>query len=219
MAGEVTVSRGVATRPARHDCGVPDDGRVLRQHAPLALVEAVRYVGVAVAVFGALITARSGVRVVLDDVRRAIRTGRDFVLRHIPWYHLSVTIHPAPISASASMSGNLTVTATGSAWPENGPMAEQIEVLRKRTERLATDLARLRTDNTEMISSLRAELNTAKAERSKAVAAIRQGLDRREQQAAQIDAGGLPLIAIGIVLLGLPDQAVKHWYVSVPLLP
>jgi hypothetical protein len=117
------------------------------------------------------------------------------------------------------MSGNLTVTATGSAWPENGPMAEQMEVLRKRTERLATDLARLRTDNTEMISSLRAELNTAKAEHSKAVAATGKDLIGAKGRQPQIDAGGLPLIAIGIVLLGLPDQAVKHWYVSVPLLP
>lgn len=76
----------------------------------------------------------------------------------------------------------------------------------------------MRTHHGELIRPVRQHLDESNTEHREAIAALRKLLDEREVRDAQIDAGGLPLIGLGILLSGLPDQAVRQWWVWIPLL-
>ena len=62
------------------------------------------------------------------------------------------------------------------------------------------------------------DFGVAMANHREELGVARNKIKRSEQQSALVDAAGLPLIGIGIVLLGLPDRVVGHKWVSGPLL-
>lgn len=98
----------------------------------ISMVEAVRYVGVTVALIGTFITAPSGTKVLFRDGLAALRIARGWVARFIPWLRRSGTVQA--VAAGMTWSGG-NVTAHGEAWTQipDGPVEDQIDALRQRT--------------------------------------------------------------------------------------
>lgn len=110
--------------------------------------------------------------------------------------------------------------AYGEAWTElpDGPVEDQIDTLRRRTDSLRESISYVRTHHGELIRTVRQHLDESNTEHREAITALQKLHDEREVRDAQIDAGGLPLIGLGILLLGLPEQAVRQWLVWIALL-
>jgi hypothetical protein len=179
------------------------------------VVEAVRYVGVVVAVLGAFITAPSGTGLLVDDFAKGRRAVWQFVLRHIPWHHRPATLNLSGHAVgSTSVVGNATVMAEGWAWMPGAPPAEQIERLRQRSEILSDRINQVRQQYRKDLDALRADLTAALGQHQQQLDSLRALHTQRERQAATFDAAGLPLIGVGIAMTGLPNQAVQHWWIS-----
>jgi hypothetical protein len=187
----------------------------MRHDLPVVLIGVVRFVGIGVALLGAFVTAPAGSqRLARDLLNTARRVGRT-ILRHLPWYHHSVSVHVPSIHGTAAMGlPTVTISASASVWSPNAPVAEQIERLRLRTDRLATELERLRDDHRKEVQDLRQQIEALQADHEHALAALRAELEGRERLAAQIDATGLPLIGLGIVLSGWPDRWLPTWWAA-----
>ncbi len=101
-------------------------------------------------------------------------------------------------------------TATGSVW--SADIAEQVEILRQRTERLGTELREARADYRGQISALRAHVDAEQSARASEIAAIRKAHTAAQREATEIDARGVPLLAYGILLTSWPDRFMPVWF-------
>lgn len=173
----------------------------------VVLIDVLRLVGVAVALLGAVITAPSGTHQLVSSVLDVMRRSGRFVMRHLPWHHRrDVNIQITPAGATSTARVGFATATSGSAWSPDDPIDEKIERLRKRTEALSTEIEQLRTEHRNDVAVLRTELDRLKADHQGQLAALRAEQAARDRQAAKIDATGLPLIGLGIVLTGWPDQ-------------
>jgi hypothetical protein len=185
----------------------------------MVLVEVVRYVGVGTGLVGAFVTAPSETRLLLKDGLSALTTVRRFVLRHVPWYHRSATVHVSSIDGGVAFGGaHVAIHAEGWVWAPDGPVADQIDALRRRTDSLRESITQVRTEHSRRIDDVSTRLDASDAEHRAAITSLRRLHDEREKRGARIDAAGLPLIGLSIVLSGLPDQAVRQAPVSAILL-
>lgn len=62
------------------------------------------------------------------------------------------------------------------------------------------------------VERTRTELSKAIEAQGSQLQSLHERLARRAQQAARINAAGLPVVGIGVALCGLPDHFLQHWY-------
>ena len=111
--------------------------------------------------------------------------------------------------------GAVTLASSGRAWHPTAPVDERIEALRKHI----TDVEGHLNHTAEMLrqeTSKRAEaiarLDTA---RKHDLAELRRLLDEKDRDTALIDARGLPVIGLGILLSGVPAElAAIPWHLG-----
>jgi Flp pilus assembly protein TadB len=108
-------------------------------------------------------------------------------------------------SVTVTESLSVVVTAARWIWKPDAPLSEQVDLLRQRTHDLQDGLMTLRNDHAARIEGVQRDV-TAQLDRQ------RETIDQQaheavenEQRAVRLDQDGLPLIAAGIVLTGLPD--------------
>ncbi|MBA3252082.1 MAG: hypothetical protein H0T66_17670 [Geodermatophilaceae bacterium] len=175
------------------------------------LTEVNRWVGVAVALVGAVVVAPEGTRLLLRSIwawiRRRGQEIRGQLARFLPFLRRSMDVR------AGAASGNLTagaalVTTWGSVldWRPGATVEERLEALREWVngiKKRVGEIAQLQTQETanreQAIDELRADLSAQ-------IADLRWTLDEQQDQAARIDARGLPVIGWGILLSGIPDR-------------
>lgn len=116
------------------------------------------------------------------------------------------TVEIRSVSAAASIGATGHVTATAIRWRPDAPVLEQIAMVRD-------EIADVR----KTVSSVEKAVNLERQQRAAAVAAVEatvatkvvelhDRIDAQEAQSQELDTRGLPPIAVGIVLSGVPDE-------------
>ncbi|MEV4474656.1 hypothetical protein [Nonomuraea sp. NPDC049504] len=159
-----------------------------------------RWVGVIVALVGAIVAAPDGTRMIYRTTRGwAVKSFNKLTRR-------SQVIQVSGIGESAIASDDLTVTKTGWSWKEDAPVEEQIGSIRAYI-----------SDIEGRLNGMINALSTERQARQAAITGLAQELERtadqlttlidqKDQRAARVDARGLPLIGCGIFLNGVPEE-------------
>lgn len=181
------------------------------------LLASVRFAGVAVGIFGAGIASPDAARAVGRTIRSyvAARWWRLRALLRIP-NHRDIYLADSVGASDAFGRNTVTVEDSGSVWSDDP--ADQMEILRQRTERLERALQAVRVANHNDVAGVRAEVAALRNEHSTAFADMRAEQDERDRQTLRFNARGLPLIGASIILSGLPDPIVSNPWVACPLL-
>lgn len=156
----------------------------------------IRWSGVIVALAGAVLTSPDGTKslwgaAVLATKRLFGRVGEDVNI-------------PAP-TAYLGGEGNLNPGGVPR-WGPGASVEERIDILLARVEKLTTDLAEMKSElnarldrHDKLIAKLTKDLYQARLE-------LHQLITAKEKRSAQIDAFGLPVIGLGIFLVGVPSD-------------
>lgn len=100
----------------------------------------------------------------------------------------------------------------------DAPVDQQISALWMRVEQAEGDVRSLRTHVDERNAEINTQLDDQVARVDSAIAGIRAAMRDRERRSLEIDVRGLPVIAAGLVLTGLPDSWIGHSAVAWPIL-
>ncbi len=176
------------------------------------LADWVRRVGVVAAVFGTAVAAPEGTarlwRWITGPVRWAWRKVRPWLARYLPFLRRSATVYPNTASGAAVI-GAVGVRATGFTWNPNAPLEDQVRLLHEQMIEFhalvfaETDKARQEAlegdaELRQMIEQHAGELRALhEAHQAAHVAA--------QRQAARVDARGVVLLGLGVVMTGVPD--------------
>lgn len=136
--------------------------------------------------------------------RRALADVRAALARVLPFLRKDQTVHPATVDAGTLVERAMLQKYVG-LWEPNLSIEERIEVLRKyvivldeHINEMVEDVYDERMAREEAIAAVRRELAAETGE-------LRQLIDEKDGQTARMDARGLPLIAVGIALTGIPE--------------
>jgi hypothetical protein len=183
---------------------------------PELLADVNRFVGVITAVIGLVVTAPSGTKKLLSSTWRWLR-GLGHQMRHhlaqlLPFLRRDGRMQGISAVGSATATSWAVLSAEGWAWPASAPADERIEALRKHVIEVEGRL-------NEVKRQLREETHVREQSIAELERRIRADLEQlqqliisRDQQSARIDARGLPVIAAGIVLSGIPDDLAGFLY-------
>ncbi|MEQ4723176.1 hypothetical protein [Nonomuraea sp. B19D2] len=170
------------------------------------LAEVNKGVGVVIAVIGAIIISPAGWRALLQPSASWMRAQFDRIRKP----------SPQPLSLSASGSGetfgNTTIMNAPPPRLTDQPVADQVAMVyaylrsvEGRLNQLMTSLADEKSARDKQLAELAATLQGRFDK-------LEDRMIEQERQAARIDARGLPVIATGIVLSGIPE-----WLAALPL--
>lgn len=179
------------------------------------LADVNRWVGVFIAVVGAVVVEPNGTRLLLQSswawLRRLVRRAHHALARVLPFLRKGASVKAA---ATGVGEGILTVEgmAVGRTASETGTPQEQLDSLRQLVVALETVVNGLAADLQVEVANRRQALDALEARLTADTHQVRQELDERERQDARINARGLPVIAAGIFLSGVPDQLAGWLY-------
>lgn len=174
------------------------------------LLPAVRVVGVALGVWGAVMVSPDAAREVASTVatnwlRLRARLG----------FPRNRTVQASGHAAAASVATGAGVAfdARVLVWPNDA--AGQIEILRQRTDTLDDAVATLRTDHKEQIARVNDKIEGVRAAHRAAIAGLEARQQEQKRTDLKVNARGLPLIGASIVLSGLPDAVMGNPWVDI----
>jgi hypothetical protein len=174
------------------------------------------WVGVTAALVGAIVAAPSGVRLLLPELQAWLVSLRQRIRSWLPSRRSDQTLHVPFVGGTANVFlPRLTAEARGRVWSRTAPVDEQIETLREWINELVRRVARLEQDGRRELTNVRDEL--ARVERSLAsdVTSLRHRAERDTHESARIDARALPVMGVGVVLAGVPDQVASiPWHLG-----
>jgi cell division protein FtsB len=183
----------------------------------VAWVDAVRWAGVLLAIAGVWVTSRDAVKRYRNELVHRCQRGWEWVRRQV-LRRRDRTIRAHAISGSVGVSGNLNVRVNAAGWVWPNDRDERLEQLRQRTETLNNRISDLRSEHGQRLDTLAADIARVGTEYREALDKLIHDLAQRAEQATTIDAAGLPLIGAGIVLSGVPDNVLRHWWACLLLL-
>lgn len=162
----------------------------------------IRRAGVTVAIFGAIVAAPSGSLLIVLGFWAGILK----VQERLPRWLLGGKPSPAVVQARAGLAAAFGVAAGAKVVRnENARGRVQIRQLWKEVDRLDERIGKAEAESRERHAVLAARLAHESAARRAALKAQEAQRRREEQQAARIDARGLPLIGLGVLMTGIPD--------------
>lgn len=193
-----TLIHGRTTGKALHASGVTE-------------ADVIRYVGVFVALAGAVIAAPGGARRLLGISGDWLRSEGRWLCRQIRRLLPFRARHHPPLRTSAvgdaGAGGDvLDVDKMTRTWDANLPAWVKVERLHEQVEDIIVRVRQIWKQMQAEDSRIREELTSVVTELRDADRAIRLRLDQAERRAAQIDARGILLIGLGIVLTGIPTE-------------
>lgn len=178
----------------------------------------IQWAGVLTAIAGAMITAPAGARRLIKSTGTRIgyaakraHSSIDAIwrlLRHKSEAH-SATVNPP---SAVALAGVGTVSVSARSWSPGASVDQRIEALHQHITDVEKDLAELkqqvsvnRADSEGRVNELRDTLKTDLAE-------LHQMLATQRQEAASVDARGIPVIVLGVFLSGVPDHLSRFLY-------
>jgi len=172
------------------------------------LLDRTQYAGTVIAFVGTLVSAPEAVGQAGLEVIALARKVPVWLRRLFDWFRFwrRPVVAARSISGGgrgASFSGGGAVVTSGWLWLSGGPVEAQVQLLRQRTDQLLQRSERL----AEGLRSAEEEIRQEGTERRADVAELRAQLkrledeaDRREKRKTTVDARGLPIVGLGILL-------------------
>lgn len=190
-------------------------GPIALHDAGPTLADGIRWSGIIVACAGALVAAPGGVARIRDGIMdtawKLWRRLLGQLARVLPWLGKDANVPPATARGSVRIP-TPRISGRGWVWNENDPDAQKIDALRRQILELWEELSRAQQQARAGTEALRTELMRDLAALRADHHAVIQQHEQEKRQDAQIDARGLPLVALGIVLTGVPDGlAARPW--------
>lgn len=185
--------------------------------------------GVVVAGLGLWITVPAGFNELGRRGRERAREARELarrLLARLPWVDdptKGVTLEvSAATSGAFAASASVSVSASGSSWSPGTSAHERVERLHGMHLQLARRVSDLDRQLREVVAE---QVNEERAARVEAIAELRRQLDElaqalraAEQAQVEVDALGVPVVLLGLVLTGIPRLvAFAGWASAVPL--
>lgn len=177
------------------------------------LSDVCRWVGVTIAVVGSIVVAPAGAgllwRGASDALHRWLEVIRGWLSRFLPFLRRHhQTVDPDGIATGSGV-GTLSVTGSAAGFSGSGSLEARIDELQQQ----------MRVTQ-ERLNAVEQQLHLEVAQRQQALAMVEKSLrsgvrelhsrlERQELRAAVVDARGLPVLAFGIVLSGIPGEIAK----------
>ncbi|MEV0382869.1 hypothetical protein [Nonomuraea sp. NPDC050643] len=158
-----------------------------------------KWVGVIIAMVGAMIAAPDGTKMV---IRAPAARARGLINR---WRAPATQSRSVSVSATATL-GALTATATARSWKPGDPVDDRIEALRAHISVLEGHLNQTARAVDEEKSAREAAISELGNELRVGLDELHKLLEQKDRQLARVDARALPLIGFGIVLSGVPEE-------------
>lgn len=176
----------------------------------------VRWVGVITAIVGSVVAAPSAGVLIIRQAAAGAWAGFRWLLRQVPLVKHLPFLRPATSkTAHGQAEGGMRLSGTADGLAVAGPMtptAEQLEMLWSAISRLYEKINQVSQDAQQRDADLAKRLDTAVAELRTTHQATRSQWEEERRRAVRIDARGLPLIGLGVLMTGLPDGlATWHW--------
>ena len=170
-----------------------------------------RWVGITISFIGACITAASGIAWLYRDIKagtsRVASAARGKLAKFIPALRRSVEVQA--LSAMAQVSGSVAA-AVAYGWDSNESTDQKIERLHKNVEAMRTDLNNLAASVQKERADLQDLIASTEKKLLKEIQRLERILVRAEGVEARADGRGLIPVAMGILLVGIPDGLSKH---------
>lgn len=174
------------------------------------LVDLTRWVGTGIAVVGAFVVSPQGTVELWQAIVRWLRARErqaEAIVRKLGRRPKSVTIRPAPARGSATGGWATVTSANGTApWTKSTPVDERVEQLWREHSQLRETVNRDRQQLSQQIGGIRAELRRLGGQVDQGLRQIGDKIEGQKRAAAKVDARSLPVIGLGIVLTGIPDE-------------
>jgi len=176
------------------------------------LADWVRRVGVVAAVFGTAVAAPEGTarlwRWITRPVRWAWRKVRPWLASYLSFLRRSATVYPKTASGAAVL-GKARVRATGFTWNPDAPLEDQVRRLREQMIQfhalIFTETDKVRQEAREGDAELRQMIEQHAGELRALHEAHQAAHVAAQRQAARVDARGVVLLGLGVVMTGVPD--------------
>lgn len=176
------------------------------------LADWVRRVGVVAAVFGTAVAAPEGTarlwRWITGPVRWAWRKVRPWLARYLPFLRRSATVYPTTASGAAVF-GAAGVRATGFTWNPDAPLEDQVRLLHEQMIEfhalIFTETHKARQEAREGDAEVRQMIEQHAGELRALHEAHQATHVAAQRQAARVDARGVVLLGLGVVMTGIPD--------------
>lgn len=195
------------------------------QPEPVGVDDAIRWLGVCIAMVGALVASPTATAHAWRQTHAAVRLSanraRGRLARWVPWLRRNASLQGEAAAASASgLTGAVTVSASGIVgWSEGAPIDARVEVLDARTRALFRDLAGLRADLATVQEGMAARVAAVESAVHRLEAGMREALVAAERRAVDVDARALPLVVVGVAVSGLAEDASRSsawaWTLSI----
>ena len=173
----------------------------------------IRWAGVAMAIVGSVVAAPSGGLLIVQQTAAGVRSVSRWLAGKLPFRRHAV---PAPglVHGQAGIGVRFDIRAEGLAIPGAAtPTEEQLEMLWKEISRLHRKIGDVTEDARRRHSELAGSLQSAASELQTAHQDLRSRWEEEKRRSVHIDARGLPLIGLGILMTGVPDGlAAWDWF-------
>ena len=184
-----------------------------------ALADLTRWLGIAVAVVGALVAnpaaTQHGSEVVRQRATAALHRARGVLARVIPALRRDASVHAGTATGTLTLSGEASAVARAYlGWGPDATADEKFKMLDDRTRALDKEVGDLFVLVNTTKQDLRDQLNTEVGRLSAEAAEIRADVASMQQETVETDATALPLIVVGVVLADASSGAARFqvWF-------
>lgn len=172
----------------------------------------IRWIGVAVAVVGAILATPDGVASVWRWVKQ--RHGKVLTFaRRLLRRPRSVTLSGGAILGAMTVGGRVHASKWR-AWLPHTNVDQRIEILHEQVDFLVERVDDVRRQVDRARDDLQKSIKEAEARVAKQVRDLASDVHGERSQSSRVDARGLGPIALGIVLTGLPDELASYAWVG-----
>jgi hypothetical protein len=177
----------------------------------------VRRSGVAVAIIGTAVAAPEGTaliwRWVIAALRVALGKVRAFLARMLPFLRRRATVHA--LAGSAVVRSGATATATVTpGWDPDASLESRVQRLHEQMVWVYAEIDRARQEARGGDAELRQIMDQHVGELRAAHQAHQEVHVATQRQAARVDARGVVLIGLGVIMTGIPDELAYFWPVG-----
>ncbi len=170
----------------------------------------VRWVGVAVALAGTVTAAPEGTvriwRMAINWLRQAFRRVRSVLARFLPLLRQHATVQARSSHAHASAASGWGVAPSPRVRVEHGSLEAQVEYLGTQLQRAFDEIEEVRREAREGDAALRQIVEQHVGELRTADRALREWLEARRNWEVSVDARGVFVIALSVLLWGIPGE-------------
>ena len=178
----------------------------------------VRRSGVAVAIIGTAVAAPEGTALIWRWVKGALGKARSWLastwLAHVlPFLRKSATVHgmAAHLRTDAGF-GAVAIGAPG--WDAAASLEGKVHRLHDQMQWAFAEIEKARQEARDSVAGLRQVVEQQADELRTAQQAHQAVHAAAQRQAAQVDARGVVLIGVGVIMTGIPDELAYFWPVG-----